>query len=54
MTGWFFSADFYSPLGGFGRNPWIVRIDLLGRWAELVSLVGSDPVLNQLPARYVR
>lgn len=31
-----------------------VRIDLLGRWAELVSLVGSDPVLNQLPARYVR
>lgn len=20
---------FYSPLGGFGRNPWIVRIDLL-------------------------
>jgi len=30
-----------------------VRIDLLGRWVELVSLVGNDPVLNQLPARYV-
>ncbi len=30
------------------------RIDLLARWCELVSLVGADPILNQLPARYVR
>ena len=29
------------------------RIDLLSRWVELVSLVGIDPVLSQLPARYV-
>ena len=29
------------------------RIELMSRWCELVSLVGVDPVLNQLPARYV-
>jgi len=30
------------------------RIDLLTRWCDLVSLVGADPILNQLPVRYVR
>lgn len=30
------------------------RIDLVGRWCDLVSMVGSDPVLNQIPARYVQ
>jgi hypothetical protein len=29
------------------------RIELMSRWCELVTLVGVDPVLNQLPARYV-
>lgn len=28
------------------------RMELMNRWCELVSLVGVDPVLNQLPARY--
>ena len=39
----------------YGQDAAVVaaRIELLGRWIELVSLVGSDPVLNQLPARYV-
>ncbi len=32
----------------------LARIDLLTRWCDLVSLVGADPILNQLPARYVR
>lgn len=30
------------------------RIDLVGRWCDLVSLVGADPALNQIPARYVQ
>lgn len=30
------------------------RIDLVSRWFELVSLVGADPVLTQIPARYVQ
>ena len=30
------------------------RIDLVGRWCDLVSLVGADPVLTQIPARYVQ
>jgi outer membrane protein TolC len=30
------------------------RIDYLNRWAEFVSLVGADPAMNHLPARYVR
>jgi len=40
----------------YGQDAAVVaaRIELLGRWIELVSLVGSDPVLNQLPARYVQ
>jgi len=32
----------------------LARIDLVGRWCDLVSLVGADPVLNQIPARYVQ
>jgi outer membrane protein TolC len=30
------------------------RANFLGRWSEFVSLVGLDPVMNQLPARYAR
>lgn len=30
------------------------RADYLNRWAEFVSTTGADPVLNNLPARYVR
>ena len=29
------------------------RIELMSRWCELVTLLGVDPVLNQIPARYV-
>ncbi|MEI6052639.1 MAG: TolC family protein, partial [Opitutaceae bacterium] len=29
------------------------RADLMNRWCELVSLVCVDPVLTQIPARYV-
>jgi outer membrane protein TolC len=30
------------------------RATFFGRWAELVSIAGHDPVLNNLPARHVR
>ncbi len=30
------------------------QIDLIGRWVELVSLSGEDPILKQVPSRYVR
>ena len=30
------------------------RAALLARWSEFVSLAGVDPVLNNIPARYVR
>jgi outer membrane protein TolC len=30
------------------------RSDYFARWSEFVSLVGADPAMNNLPARYVR
>lgn len=30
------------------------RAEYLNRWAEFVSLVGADPAMNHVPARYVR
>jgi outer membrane protein TolC len=30
------------------------RADYLNRWAEFVSLVGADPAMNHVPARYAR
>lgn len=30
------------------------RADFLSSWSDFVSLVGEDPVMNNLPARYVR
>jgi outer membrane protein TolC len=35
-------------------NNTAARATFLAHWAELVSLVGTDPVLNNLPANYVR
>lgn len=30
------------------------RAEFLTRWGDFVSLIGADPLMNQLPARYVR
>jgi hypothetical protein len=30
------------------------RSDFLTRWSDFVSIVGADPVMQNLPARYVR
>ena len=30
------------------------RADFLSRWSDYVSLLGADPVVNNLPARYLR
>ena len=30
------------------------RADFLAAWSDFVSLVGADPAMNNLPARYVR
>jgi hypothetical protein len=30
------------------------RTDYLTRWSEFVSLVGADPAMQNIPARYVR
>jgi outer membrane protein TolC len=40
----------------YGQEAAVVagRVELLSRWCDLVSLVGVDPILNQLPARYVQ
>ena len=35
-------------------NEAAARAALLARWSEFVSLAGVDPVLNNIPARYVR
>ena len=32
----------------------VARAEYLNRWTEFVSLVGADPAMNHLPARYVR
>jgi len=30
------------------------RVEFLNRWSEFVSLVGNDPILSSLPARYLQ
>ncbi len=42
--------------GGFFASEYAAnaaRADYLGRWADFVSLVGADPVLNKVPAAYL-
>ena len=37
-----------------GESIIYARADYLNRWADFVSQTGADPVIANLPARYVR
>lgn len=43
-----------NGLYGYETNRAASRADFLSAWSEFVSLVGADPAMNRLPARYVR
>jgi len=47
-------ADRTRDLYFWEANSTGARATLLSQWAELVSLAGLDPVLNNLPSNYVR
>lgn len=47
-------ASFTSQLFSQEASVVAARIELLNRWCELVSAVGADPILSQIPARYAK